>query len=67
MAIFTCKDCKDRTIGCHSTCKKYIKEKAEYESNLHQYNVGRENDKYRYAKVVEKRSKQLRKYGRANV
>lgn len=57
MAIFTCKDCKDRTVGCHSTCKKYIKEKAEYESNLHQYNVGRENDKYRYAKVVEKRSK----------
>ena len=67
MAIFTCKDCKDRKVGCHTTCKKYIKEKAEYESILHQYNVGRENDKYRYAKVVEKRSKQLRKYGRANV
>lgn len=19
----TCKDCKDRTVGCHGTCEKY--------------------------------------------
>lgn len=25
MAVFSpCKDCEDRTLGCHSTCKDYI-------------------------------------------
>lgn len=30
---FPCKDCKDRAVGCHSICQKYIaaKEKAEQE------------------------------------
>lgn len=28
--IFPCKDCADRTLGCHSTCEKYnnIKQQA---------------------------------------
>lgn len=26
-----CKDCKNRQIGCHSTCEKYIKGKERYE------------------------------------
>lgn len=25
-----CKDCKDRSVGCHGTCEKY----KEYRSNL---------------------------------
>lgn len=30
---FPCKDCEDRSVGCHSICQKYIaaKEKVEQE------------------------------------
>lgn len=24
-----CKDCKERTVGCHATCEKYKQFKAE--------------------------------------
>lgn len=27
---FTCKDCEDRHVGCHSECKSYIEQKNEY-------------------------------------
>lgn len=27
--MFSCKDCTERHVGCHSTCEKYISEKAE--------------------------------------
>lgn len=27
-AVFPCKDCKDRVLGCHSHCEKYIEAKA---------------------------------------
>jgi hypothetical protein len=30
MQIYSCKDCTERVVGCHSTCEKYLKEKAEY-------------------------------------
>lgn len=23
--LFSCKDCADRVIGCHSSCEKYLK------------------------------------------
>lgn len=26
---FSCKGCTERHVGCHSTCEKYIAEKAE--------------------------------------
>ena len=26
---FSCKDCKDRTLGCHSHCEKYLEEKEK--------------------------------------
>lgn len=29
MRITCCYGCKDRVVGCHSTCEKYINEKAE--------------------------------------
>lgn len=28
---FTCKNCPDRHTYCHSSCKKYLAEKAEHE------------------------------------
>ena len=33
MATFkSCYHCKERYLGCHSVCPKYIKEKAEWEA-----------------------------------
>lgn len=29
-----CKDCQDRTVGCHSTCQKYQAAKAEYQKSI---------------------------------
>lgn len=29
---FTCKGCGDRFPGCHGSCKKYQREKAEHEA-----------------------------------
>lgn len=26
-----CKGCKDRVVGCHAECEKYISAKTEYE------------------------------------
>lgn len=28
MIIKCCKDCKERQLGCHSTCEKYLKERG---------------------------------------
>ena len=30
--INVCRDCKNRKIGCHAECKKYLEAKAEYEA-----------------------------------
>ena len=30
MGTFTCKNCPDRKVGCHSVCEKHIKEQAEH-------------------------------------
>lgn len=31
MRISCCKDCPDRSVGCHAECERYIQEKAEYD------------------------------------
>lgn len=31
MRITCCYECKNRTLGCHANCKKYILQKAEYD------------------------------------
>lgn len=30
---FCDKDCTDRKVGCHSSCKKYLERKAKYDKN----------------------------------
>lgn len=29
--IQCCRNCPDRSVGCHSTCEKYISAKAEHD------------------------------------
>lgn len=35
--IICCKDCKERYIGCHSKCEKYITEKRNLEESKKLY------------------------------
>ena len=30
--IKACKDCKDRHMGCHASCDRYLREKAEMQA-----------------------------------
>lgn len=66
--IYCCKDCHDRSPGCHGSCEKYITQKAEYDTLKRQYaekgmvRQGLEDQKYR---VIEKAYKRRgRKIGR---
>ena len=34
MSKFSCKDCTERYIGCHSKCEKYIKEKEQHVAKM---------------------------------
>lgn len=37
-----CKDCKDRAVGCHAICKKYIEWKKERDAILEKINKERD-------------------------
>lgn len=43
--------CTDRTVGCHSTCERYLKEKAEWEQKKLDYNEATKDEQnYKYFK-----------------
>lgn len=31
MRITVCKDCRERHLGCHDNCERYLKERNAYE------------------------------------
>lgn len=35
--ITVCKNCKERTLGCHSKCEKYLRNKELYEERKEEY------------------------------
>lgn len=45
-AGFHCNGCTKRTIGCHSNCKEYLDDKAEYERLKAIRDEGKEARKY---------------------
>lgn len=42
---FTCKGCKNRTVGCHATCETYMKERKKLDQM--KIDASRE-DEFRY-------------------
>lgn len=36
-SINCCKDCKDRQLGCHGKCERYINQKDEYLKRKKEY------------------------------
>lgn len=63
--ITTCKDCADRTIGCHSTCEKYLAQKAEHDLDaerirnlkIQDYEFKKLAGDHRYKQIKRKRRK----------
>lgn len=51
MADNGCYDCKERHLGCHSNCEKYLKWKKEYQTRMKQVKSGdRKHGDYFYHK-----------------
>jgi len=50
MVIGTCQNCKDRFLGCHGVCEKYIAAKKEYDAKkaVASKQRNREGDYYDY-------------------
>lgn len=62
MKIKCCYKCKDRHLGCHSDCEKYIGEKAELERIKERRMKQRESDLVVIAGSLKTKNKQaLRK------
>lgn len=67
MIAFTCKDCPNRKLYCHSTCEKYLNEKKE---NDRIRKLVQDNEElYRYTQTEKniKFTKQVRKYGKSYI
>ena len=63
--IEVCKDCTEREIGCHATCKKYIDAKKEWEETKKKIYAERcrdvEYDAYRFDTVCKRKADRERK------
>lgn len=46
-AFKSCLNCTDRTLGCHSTCERYLSEKAEHDRIIARMNADRDYRSYR--------------------
>lgn len=47
MGRFTCKGCTERHLGCHATCEKYLKEKAQNDKEREQERLRRTSTFYK--------------------
>lgn len=59
--IRCCKDCKERHIGCHGSCKDYIEQSKELIESRNKYRLENDSGKtIKKAKVWSHRSTVLR-------
>jgi len=59
--ITCCKDCKDRHLGCHSSCKIYIEQKAEL-NKCREKDIKYNDDAYYILKTMRQLTGTPRKY-----
>lgn len=59
-----CKDCEDRKVGCHSTCRKYIEQSEQYKKENAEIYKQRSIDGLQKKRAVESaiRMKKRRKH-----
>ena len=63
MVIKCCKDCNDRVLGCHSTCKTYLDAKAEFEKAKEERRRQRKIDNDATEFFISKAYKEKRRKG----
>lgn len=51
---FPCKDCKNRTINCHSTCEAYLKAKGAYNKEMVTERRKRDIENYLNQRIIER-------------
>ena len=42
---FSCQGCKERYVGCHSTCKIHKEEKEKYDNDVARIKKEKQNDR----------------------
>lgn len=58
--IKCCHNCKEREVGCHDTCPRYLKEKEKHREIMQYIHKDYETDQY----VKDSKSKNYNRYVR---
>ena len=58
-----CKDCTERTVGCHSTCEGYMEYKIKHSKAKDLLDESRRVDRIHQEYVFKQRTKELRARG----
>ena len=61
--ISSCKDCKERFIGCHGVCETYIQQRNEYLLRKEQVLKAKKNNALFEDYITESIQRQKRKRG----
>ena len=59
-----CKDCKERYVGCHGNCERYLNAKAMHNTKMEEmYRLERQEDDYQefHAKAIRRAVNRRRK------
>ena len=59
---YPCQDCKDRYLGCHSNCQKYLEAKAEHSKEKESVTQIKEDERRFDSYEIERRSKIKKRY-----
>ena len=62
--IKCCYKCADRVVGCHSTCEKYISEKAYHDKSKAEQREMLEKERFLAGFVIEKYDNEVEENGR---
>ena len=60
----TCKECKERKLGCHDTCPRYLAEVMATEAKKEQIRKAKETYTAITGYEIDSRRKSARKHGR---
>lgn len=58
--IISCLNCKERCVGCHSTCEKYLKEKSARDEKIEMINKQKELEEI-FISFKAKKAKEAKK------
>lgn len=60
VTISTCKDCKDRKVGCHGYCERYIKERTKNDNQAAEIRKIKQDDSDVYKFLIGNTIKRAR-------